>query len=55
MYDLCMFIRYLVSITQFLKDTQFGLDNWGKCGNLFKMWKFISDMGTLVASLAGSE
>jgi hypothetical protein len=24
MYDLCMFIRYLVSITQVLKDTYFG-------------------------------
>jgi hypothetical protein len=35
MYDLCMFIRYLVSITQVLKDTEFGLDNWCKCGNLF--------------------
>jgi hypothetical protein len=34
MYDLCMFIRYLVSITQVLKDTYFGLDNWCECGNV---------------------
>jgi hypothetical protein len=33
MYDLCMFIRYLVSITQVRKDTEFGLDNWCDCGN----------------------
>jgi hypothetical protein len=26
MYNLCLFIRYLVSITQVLKDTQFGLN-----------------------------
>jgi hypothetical protein len=24
-------IRYVVSITQVLKDTLFGLDNWCKC------------------------
>jgi hypothetical protein len=35
MYDLCMFIRYLVSITQVIKDTSFGLYNWCECGNLF--------------------
>jgi hypothetical protein len=35
MYDICMFIRYLVSITQVLKDTLFGLDNWCQCGDLF--------------------
>jgi hypothetical protein len=34
MYDLCMFIRYLVSITQVRKDTQFGIDDWS-------LWKFI--------------
>jgi hypothetical protein len=34
MYDLCLFIRYLVSITQVLKDTQFGLDDWCECGIL---------------------
>jgi hypothetical protein len=28
-----MFIRYLVSITQDLKDSSFGLDNWCECGN----------------------
>jgi hypothetical protein len=32
MYDLCMFIRYLVSITQVRKDTKFGLNNWCECG-----------------------
>jgi hypothetical protein len=32
MYELCLFIRYLVSITQVLKDTSFGLDNWCECG-----------------------
>jgi hypothetical protein len=37
MYDLCMFIRYLASITQVRKDTLFGLDNWCECGNLFKI------------------
>jgi hypothetical protein len=31
MYDLCMFIRYLVSITQVLKVTLLGLDNWCEC------------------------
>jgi hypothetical protein len=35
MNDLCMFILYLVSITQVLKDTSFGLYNWCECGNLF--------------------
>jgi hypothetical protein len=35
MYDLSMFIRYLVSLTQVLKDTLFWLDNWRECGNLF--------------------
>jgi hypothetical protein len=35
MYDLCMFICYLVYITQVRKDTYFGLDNWYECGNLF--------------------
>jgi hypothetical protein len=29
-----MFIRYVVSITQVLKDSQFGLDNWWKYGKL---------------------
>jgi hypothetical protein len=33
MYDLCTFIRYLVSITQVLKYTEFGLDNWSQFGN----------------------
>jgi hypothetical protein len=33
-YDLSMFIRYLVSITQVLKGTSFGLHNWCECGNL---------------------
>jgi hypothetical protein len=28
------FIRYLVSITQVLKDTSFGLDNWYGCAKL---------------------
>jgi hypothetical protein len=28
MYDLCMSFLYLVSVTQVLKDTKFGLDNW---------------------------
>jgi hypothetical protein len=32
MYDLCMFRRYLVSMTQVLKDTLFGQDNWCECG-----------------------
>jgi hypothetical protein len=41
MYDLCMFIRYLVSITQVLKDTHFGLDNWCECGIYF-IYLFIS-------------
>jgi hypothetical protein len=35
MDHLCMFIRYLESITQVLKNTSFGLDNWCECGNLF--------------------
>jgi hypothetical protein len=35
MYDLYMFIRYVVSITQVLKDTYFGPDNWYECRNLF--------------------
>jgi hypothetical protein len=35
MCDLCRFIRYLVSITQVLKDTYLGLDNWCECENLF--------------------
>jgi hypothetical protein len=35
MYDLGTFIRYLVSITQVLKDTEFRLDDWCECGNLF--------------------
>jgi hypothetical protein len=26
-----MYIRYLVSFIQVLKDTSFGLDNWCKC------------------------
>jgi hypothetical protein len=30
-----MFNRYLVSITQVVKVTQFGLDNWYERGNLF--------------------
>jgi hypothetical protein len=34
MYELCMFIRYLVSTTQVLKDTEFGLDKWCECGKL---------------------
>jgi hypothetical protein len=34
LYDLCMFILYLVSITRVLKDTSFGLDNWSECGNI---------------------
>jgi hypothetical protein len=34
MYDLCMSICYLRSITQVLKDTLFGQDNWCECGNL---------------------
>jgi hypothetical protein len=34
MYDLCMFIRYLVSLTKVLKNTEFVLDNWCECGNL---------------------
>jgi hypothetical protein len=33
-YELCIFIRYLVSITQVLKDTSFGLDNWCESVNL---------------------
>jgi hypothetical protein len=33
MYDLCMLIRYLVSISQVRKDTKFGLGNWYDCGN----------------------
>jgi hypothetical protein len=28
-------ISYLVSITQVIKDTQFGLDNWSECENIF--------------------
>jgi hypothetical protein len=28
MYHLCMFIRYLVSITQVRKDTELGHHNW---------------------------
>jgi hypothetical protein len=35
MHDLCMFVLYLVYITQVLKDTLFGLGNWCECGNLF--------------------
>jgi hypothetical protein len=38
MYDLFMFIRYLVSTTQVLKDASFGLDNWGECGNLLLLY-----------------
>jgi hypothetical protein len=33
MYELCMLIRYLVSITQVLKDSQFWL--------IWCVWKFI--------------
>jgi hypothetical protein len=33
--DLCMFIRYLVSMTQVLKGTKFGLNNWCESKNLF--------------------
>jgi hypothetical protein len=32
--NLWIFIRYLVPITQVLKYTLFGLDNWCECGNL---------------------
>jgi hypothetical protein len=35
-YLLSMFIRYLVSITQVLKDTEFGLDNRCECGNFIR-------------------
>jgi hypothetical protein len=31
MHDLCIFLRFLVSITQIHKDTEFGLDNWYEC------------------------
>jgi hypothetical protein len=34
MYDLCIFIHYLVSITQVRKETSFGLDDWCECENL---------------------
>jgi hypothetical protein len=34
MYDLYMFIRYLVSKAQVFKDTKFGLDNWYECAKL---------------------
>jgi hypothetical protein len=35
MYDVYMFIRYLVSITQVRKNTYFGLDDWCECGNYY--------------------
>jgi hypothetical protein len=34
-YCLCMFIFYLASITQDLKDTSFGLDNYCEGGNYY--------------------
>jgi hypothetical protein len=35
-----MFIRYLVSITQVLKDTYFGLQNWCECGLFYMDYYF---------------
>jgi hypothetical protein len=42
MYDLCMFIRYLVSETHVLKDIQFGLDNRWEYGNLLLLLLFMA-------------
>jgi hypothetical protein len=37
----CIYVcMYVVYITQVLKDTQFGLDNWCECGNLFIAHEF---------------
>jgi hypothetical protein len=38
MYDVRMFIRYLVSITQILKDTKFGFDNGVSVENLLLLF-----------------
>jgi hypothetical protein len=43
----CLFIRYLVFITQALNDTQFGLDKWCESGNLLL---FTSDQPCLHSS-----
>jgi hypothetical protein len=48
MHDLCIFIRYLVSITQALKDTLFRLDNWCDCGILFIYLIFSIEVQILV-------
>jgi hypothetical protein len=34
-----MFIHHLVSITQVVKDTLFGLDNWYVCVNYIIMYR----------------
>jgi hypothetical protein len=36
-----MFIRYLVSMIQVLKDTKFRLDNWCECGKFIYLFFFM--------------
>jgi hypothetical protein len=53
MYDLCMFIRCLVSIRQVLKDTEFGLHNLYESGKKrkYKSDKSATDIGLYVDRL----